>query len=69
MCINMFVGELDPMGWQPLMLKQATEFRAKGMTATYTVEKGQPHRLDTLAGPNASRLFDIFDQASHGCGK
>src|ERR1700730_3931902 len=69
MCINMFVGELDPMGWQPLMQKQAAEFRAKGMTATYTVEKGQPHRLDTLAGPNASRLFDIFDQASHGCGK
>jgi predicted peptidase len=69
MCINMFVGELDPMGWQPLMQKQAAEFRAKGITATYTVEKGQPHRLDTLAGPNASRLFDLFEQASHGCGK
>jgi predicted peptidase len=69
MCINMFVGELDPMGWQPLMQKQASEFRAKGMTAQYTVEKGQPHRLDTLAGPNAGRLFDLFDQARHGCGK
>lgn len=69
MCINMFVGELDPMGWQPLMQKQAAEFRAKGMSATYTVEKGQPHRLDTLAGPNAGRLFDLFEQASHGCGK
>lgn len=69
MCINMFVGELDPMGWQPLMQKQTAEFRAKGMTANYTVEKGQPHRLDTLAGPNASRLFDLFEQASHGCGK
>jgi predicted esterase len=69
MCISMFVGELDPMGWQPLMQKQAAEFRAKGMTATYTVEKGQPHRLDTLAGPNAGRLFDLFDQAKNGCGK
>jgi predicted esterase len=69
MCINMFVGELDPMGWQPLMQKQAAEFRAKGMTAQYTVEKGQPHRLDTLAGPNAGRLFDLFEQAKHGCGK
>jgi poly(3-hydroxybutyrate) depolymerase len=69
MCISMFVGELDPMGWQPLMQKQAAEFRAKGMTATYTVEKGQPHRLDTLAGPNAARLFDLFDQAKSGCGK
>src|SRR6202167_719790 len=69
MCINMFVGELDPMGWQPLMQKQAAEFRAKGMTANYTVEKGQPHRLDTLAGPGAARLFDLFEQAKHGCGK
>jgi len=69
MCISMFVGELDPMGWQPLMQKQAAEFRAKGMTATYTVEKGQPHRLETLAGANAGRLFDLFDQAKNGCGK
>ncbi|HZP32020.1 MAG TPA: hypothetical protein VFB23_01565 [Candidatus Acidoferrales bacterium] len=69
MCISMFVGELDPMGWQPLMQKQAADFRARGISATYTVEKGQPHRLDTLAGPNATRLFDLFDQAKNGCGK
>ena len=69
MCISMFVGELDPMGWQDLMQKQASKFRAKGMTAQYTVEKGQPHRLDTLAGPNAGRLFDLFEKAQHGCGK
>jgi poly(3-hydroxybutyrate) depolymerase len=69
MCINMFVGELDPMGWQDLMKKQASEFRARGMTAQYTVEKGQPHRLETLAGPNAGRLFDLFAKAQHGCGK
>lgn len=69
MCINMFVGELDPMGWQDLMKKQAAEFRAKGIPAQYTVEKGQPHRLETLAGPNAVRLFDLFEKAQHGCGK
>ncbi|HYL34782.1 MAG TPA: hypothetical protein VEV17_02585 [Bryobacteraceae bacterium] len=69
MCINMFVGELDPMGWQDLMQSQASAFLAKGMTAQYTVEKGQPHRLNTLAGPNAARLFDLFEQAQHGCGK
>ena len=69
MCISMFVGELDPMGWQPLMQKQAADFRARGISATYTVEKGQPHRLDTLAGPNATRLFDLFDQAKNGCAK
>ena len=71
MCIHMFVGEVDPMGWQPLMQKQTAAFRARGMTATYTVEKGQPHRIETLAGPGAARLFDLFDQAgaNHGCGK
>jgi len=69
MCINMFVGELDPMGWQDLMQQQASQFRAQGMTAQYTVEKGQPHRLETLAGPHAGRLFDLFEQAQHGCGK
>ena len=69
MCIHMFVGELDPMGWQSLMQKQAAEFRTHGMTATYTIEKGQPHRLDTLAGANAARLFDLFDQANDGCGR
>ena len=45
MCINMFVGELDPMGWQPLMKKQTADFRSKGIAAQYTVEKGQPHRI------------------------
>lgn len=69
MCVNMFVGELDPMGWQDLMKQEASDFRALGMTANYTVEKGQPHRLETLAGAHAGRLFDLFEQAQHGCGK
>jgi len=69
MCISMFVGEVDPMGWQDLMEKQAVEFRSRGMNAQYTVEKGQPHRIETLAGPNASRLFDLFAKAQHGCDK
>lgn len=69
MCVNMFVGERDPMGWQDMMQNQASAFRAKGMTARFTVEKGQPHRLETLAGPNAARLFDLFEQAQHGCRK
>jgi poly(3-hydroxybutyrate) depolymerase len=69
MCINTFVGEVDPMGWQDLMQSQNAQFRAMGMNAHYTVEKGQPHRIETLAGANAYRLFDLFDQARHGCSK
>ncbi len=69
LCIHMFVGEADPMGWQSLMQRQAAEFRARGIRAEYTVEKGQPHRIDTLAGAGAARLFDIFEQAAQGCGK
>jgi hypothetical protein len=59
---------LDPIGWQPLMQRQAAEFRAKGMAATYR-RKGTAHRSDTLAGPNVAWLFDLFEQANHGCGK
>jgi len=35
--------------------------------ARYTVEKGQPHRLETLAGAAASRLFDGFEEARKSC--
>ena len=35
--------------------------------ARYTVEKDQPHRLDTLAGVNAGRLFDGFEETKKGC--
>jgi poly(3-hydroxybutyrate) depolymerase len=67
MCIHMFVGELDPLGWQDAMRRQAQALRARGIHADYTVEQGQPHRLQSLAGPNAHRLFDLFEQARHGC--
>lgn len=68
LCIHMFVGELDPMGWQSAMLAETRAFQARGMHASYTVEKGQPHRLETLAGAHAGRLFDLFAQAQRGCG-
>jgi hypothetical protein len=49
-------------------MKQEAEYlRSKGTLARYTVEKGQPHRLDTLAGANAARLFDGFEQARKSC--
>src|SRR6202795_149215 len=68
MCINMHVGELDT-GWKEEMQQQAAQFRAKGMTVRITVEKGQSHRLDTLAGDGAARLFNQFEEARQGCSK
>lgn len=67
-CINMHVGELDT-GWKEQMQQQAAQFRAKGMTVRITVEKGQSHRLDTLAGDGAARLFNQFEEARQGCTK
>ena len=69
MCVTMFVGELDPMGWQPKMQAQTQIFKDKGISAEYIVEKGQPHSIATLQGANAGRLFDLFDKSQHGCGK
>ena len=68
MCINMHVGELDP-DWLSEMEFQAKAFRANGLTVRFTVEKGQPHRIDTLAGAGAKRLFDQFEEARQGCAK
>ena len=67
MCVFMYVGENDEYRWHPEMQREAEFLRAKGTVARYTVEKGQPHRLDTLAGANASRLFDDFEETKKGC--
>ena len=69
MCVFMYVGELDPYRWHNEMKKEAEFLRSKGTLARYTVEKGQPHRLDTLAGANAVRLFDGFEETKQGCSK
>lgn len=67
MCVFMYVGELDPYMWHGEMKKEAEWLRSKGTVARYTVEKGQPHRMDTLAGSGASRLFDGFEETKKGC--
>ncbi len=67
MCVFMYVGENDEYMWHPEMQKEAEILRSKGTVARYTVEKGQPHRLDTLAGANAGRLFDGFEETRKGC--
>jgi poly(3-hydroxybutyrate) depolymerase len=67
MCVFMYVGETDEYMWHDEMQREAEFLRSIGTVARYTVEKGQPHRLDTLAGANAARLFDGFEEAKKGC--
>lgn len=69
MCVFMYVGENDPYMWHSEMKAEAETLRAEGTVARYTVEKGQPHRLETLAGSNAGRLFDGFEESTKGCRK
>ncbi len=69
MCVFMYVGENDQYMWHPEMMKEAEVLRSMGTVARYTVEKGQPHRMETLAGANAGRLFDGFEETKKGCSK
>jgi poly(3-hydroxybutyrate) depolymerase len=69
MCVFMYVGEFDPYRWHDEMEEEAEFLRSKGTVAHYSVEKDQPHRLDTVAGANAGRLFDGFEETSKGCSK
>jgi predicted esterase len=69
MCVFMYVGELDEYMWHDEMKQEAEFLRSRGTVARYTVEKGQPHRLETLAGANAGRLFDGFEETRKGCSK
>ncbi len=66
-CVFMYVGENDEYRWHTEMKREAEFLRSKGDVARYTVEKGQPHRLETLAGEHATRLFEGFEQARKGC--
>jgi poly(3-hydroxybutyrate) depolymerase len=67
MCVFMYVGERDEYMWHGEMKKEAEFLRSKGTVARYAVEKGQPHRMETLAGASASRLFDNFEETRKGC--
>ena len=69
MCVFMYVGEFDPYRWHSEMKREADAVRAMGGLARFTIEQGQPHRLDTLAGANAGRLFDGFEETAKGCSK
>jgi predicted esterase len=66
-CAYFFIGETDEYRWHDEMEREAAALRARGSVAEYSVEKGQPHRLETLAGPGAARLFAGFETARQGC--
>jgi predicted esterase len=69
MCVFMYVGENDEYMWHSEMKQEAEWLRSKGTVARYTVEKGQPHRMETLAGAGAGRLFDGFEETKKGCSR
>jgi poly(3-hydroxybutyrate) depolymerase len=67
MCVYFYVGENDEYRWHDEMKREAEFLSSRGTVAKYSVEKGQPHRIETLAGENASRLFDGFEAVKNGC--
>jgi len=66
-CVFMYIGENDEYRWHDEMRREVEFLRAQGTVARYTVEKDQAHRLETLAGANAGRLFEGFEEATRGC--
>jgi len=66
-CAYFYVGEHDEYRWHDEMKDEAEFLRAHGSVAQYYLEKGQPHRIETLAGAGASRLFEGFETARKGC--
>ena len=69
MCVFMYVGENDEYRWHGEMKREVEWLTKHGTVARYTEEKGQPHRMETLAGAGAARLFDNFAETKKGCSK
>lgn len=69
LCVFLYVGENDEYRWHGEMMREVEYLSAMGTHARYTVEEGQPHRLDTLAGAGAHRLFDGFEETKNGCSR
>jgi poly(3-hydroxybutyrate) depolymerase len=67
LCVFLYVGETDEYRWHDEMQREAELLTAQGAVARYTLERGQGHRLESLAGANAARLFEGFEEARRGC--
>jgi len=66
-CAYFYVGEHDEYRWHDEMQREAEYLSSHGSVARYSLEKDQPHRIETLAGTGAARLFDGFEAARQGC--
>src|SRR5205809_269196 len=66
LCIYMHVGERD-VEWLTPIQRQSELLDQKGLRVHFTIEPGEGHGIQTLAGEGAHRLFDQFEQASRGC--
>ena len=66
-CAYFYVGEHDEYRWHDEMQREAEYLSSHGSVARYSLEKDQPHRIETLAGAGAARLFDGFEAARRGC--
>lgn len=66
-CAYFYVGEHDEYRWHDEMKREADYLSSHGSVARYSLEKDQPHRIETLAGAGAARLFEGFEAARRGC--
>jgi predicted esterase len=64
MCVFLYVGEHDDYRWHGEMKREVEFLRSRGATARYSEEKGEPHRIGSLAGAGARRLFDAFEECA-----
>jgi len=67
MCVFAYIGENDTYGWHEEMQREIEYLSSRGTLARYSLEENQPHRLATLAGANAARLFNNFALTDEGC--
>jgi poly(3-hydroxybutyrate) depolymerase len=61
MCVFLYVGEHDDYRWHGEMKREVEFLRSRGGVARYSEERGEPHRIGTLAAAGARRLFDDFE--------
>jgi poly(3-hydroxybutyrate) depolymerase len=67
LCVFVYIGENDRYQWHDEMRREVEYLQSMGTLARFTLEDNQEHRLESLAGPNAARLFENFALAEGGC--